>query len=166
LHIGNASFAGNDVRLQSPFVQSLNAGVAWVFAAGNGNGQYGADACTFYPASLAASHSGAMSAGASDPATDVVEVYSNFGPCVEIFAPGQGDFGHPDGFPSYGTSIAAPHVTGVFALRWANSPTSTAGEIEGLIKGMATPDTLTNVPAGTPNLLLYSLLPRRRPSGS
>ncbi|HYC88593.1 MAG TPA: S8 family serine peptidase [Thermoanaerobaculia bacterium] len=170
LHIGNASFSGNDSSLAGPFTASINAGMAWTFAAGNGyDGQTGADACGFYPASVAASHSGALSVGAAHPETDVIEGYSNQGPCVEIFAPGQSEAGYMIGSQEYrssGTSIAAPIAAGVFAIRWANSPASTPGEIEGLIKGVATPGVLTNIWPTSPNLLLYSHLPRRRPSGS
>lgn len=165
LHVANASFSGNDSGMMTAFVNSIDAGVAWSFAAGNGyDRQNGADACDFYPASIAASKSGAISVGASLATTDAIEIYSNQGPCVEIFGPDQTEWASPKGFVASGTSASAPHVAGVLAARWANSPTSTAAEIEGVIKGIATPGVLTNIWPTSPNLLLYSVLPRRRPS--
>lgn len=169
LHIANASFTMYaDANPDAAFINSMNAGVAWVFAAGNGwNNQTGNDACQFHPAMLAATKSGSMAVGAAFPDNDVVELYSNQGPCVEIFAPGQVLWGHPihPDWRASGTSIAAPHVTGVFAARWANSPTSSAAEIEGLVKGIGTAGVLTGIWPTSPNLLLHSVLPRRRPSG-
>ena len=164
LHIANASFSGHDSSFVTPFNNSITAGVAWSFSAGNGDGQVGQDACDFYPAAIAAQRSGALSVGASHAATDVIEVYSNQGPCVEIFGPDQTEWGSPIGSVMSGTSASAPHVAGVIAARWANSPTSSAGEIEGLIKGIATPDVLTGIWPNTPNLLLHSVLRKRRPS--
>jgi subtilisin family serine protease len=167
LHIANASYTGKYLSYpptDAAYQASINAGVAWVFGAGNGDGVVGEDACQYYPARLAAQYSGAMSVGAASPNTDRVFNYSNQGPCVDIFAPGSTDWGIPNRTAS-GTSIAAPHVTGVFAVRWANAPTVTAGEIEGVIKGVGTPGVLSNVWATSPNLLLYSLLPRRRAVG-
>lgn len=140
---------------------SLNAGVAWIFAAGNDK----VDGCRFFPAWMASQYSGAISVGASFPETDVVLDESNQGPCVEIYAPSEVEWGDERyGTVAGGTSAAAPHVAGVFAERWGNAPTSSAGEIEGLIKGIATPGVLTGLWPTSNNLLLYSLLPKRRPS--
>lgn len=160
IHVANASIAGGDTRPNNAFIASINAGVAWVFGAGNNS----EDACAYHPASLAATRSGAISVGASIPETDAIATYSNQGPCVEIYAPGSTTWGFPPAPSSRadGTSVAAPHVTGVFAARWANSPTSTAAEIEGLIKGVGTAGVLTNIWPTSTNLLLYSLLPKRR----
>lgn len=161
IHVANASFAGFDGTSNSAFVNSIDAGVGWVFGAGNGS----ADACGYYPASLAATRSGALAVGASSPTTDRIYDYSNQGSCVEIFAPGATQWatwpGNPGGSVG-GTSVAAPHVTGVFAAQWANSPTSNSSEIEGLIKGVATVGVLSNRWTTSPDLLLFSPLPRQR----
>ena len=161
VHVANASFvgAGGPSNSDNAIFNSVNQGMAWILSAGNVH----EDACGFYPASMAATRSGAMSVGAANPSTDAVEPFSNQGPCVEIFAPGRTLWGHPLGATreATGTSISAPFVTGVFAVRWANSPTSSAAEIEGVIKGVGTGGVLTNIWANSPNLLLYSVLPRR-----
>lgn len=72
LHVANASFSGGfftDPIMDPAYAASINAGVGWVFAAGNGyDGQNGADACDFYPARLASMYSGAIAVGASHPA--------------------------------------------------------------------------------------------------
>jgi subtilisin family serine protease len=167
-HVANASYTANfGTYVYPPFdtayANSINSGVAWVFAAGNDN----ADACNYYPARLSVQHSGAMTVGASVPTTDAVASYSNQGTCVDIFAPAGVAWGDPGGTVAGGTSAAAPHVSGVFAIRWANAPTVNSSEIEGLIKGVGTAGALTsNVWPSSPNLLLYSLLPKRRAVGS
>jgi subtilisin family serine protease len=75
------------------------------------------------------------------------------------------EWGDPDTVAG-GTSAAAPHVAGVFAIRWAASTTSSSGEIEGLVKGLATTGVLTNIWSTSNNLLLHSLRPKRRSVGS
>jgi aqualysin 1 len=166
-HVANASYTlyfANQVYppFDTAYANSINSGVAWVFAAGNAN----ADACNYYPARLSVQYSGAMTVGASVPTTDAVAAYSNQGTCVDIFAPADVTWGDPGATVAGGTSAAAPHVSGVFAIRWANAPTANSSEIEGLIKGVGTVGALTsNVWPSSPNLLLYSLLPRRRSVG-
>ena len=166
-HIANASFGA--MATGAPYAPadtayraSIAAGVAWVFAAGNDAG----NACNFYPANLS-SLSGAISVGAmhANGNADVVTGYSNQGPCVDIYAPSEVEWGDPDTVAG-GTSAAAPHVAGVFAIRWAASTTSSSGEIEGLVKGLATTGVLTNIWGTSNNLLLYSLRPKRRSVGS
>jgi subtilisin family serine protease len=92
---------------------------------------------------------------------------SNSGNCVDIFAPGEmiTMASSPSGVTvGSGTSFAAPHVTGVVALHmerlyWiAGYPSA----LEGTIKDNASVGKLMNVPTGTPNLLLYSLLIKHR----
>lgn len=140
---------------------SLNAGVGYVFSAGNDE----LDACRHFPAWMASQHSGAIAVGSSNPETDAVLTKSNQGPCVDIYAPSGVQWGDTiNNSLAGGTSSAAPHVAGVFASRWANSPASSAGEIEGLIKGIGTPGVLSGLWPTSNNLLLYSLLPKRRPS--
>lgn len=170
LHVANFSGGANYGTAYSgyppaitAFTASIHAGVAWIFSAGNDQ----RDGCTHFPGWMGSRYSGAISVGAADPLNDEVFFYSNQGPCVEIYAPSRVQWGDTINLSrATGTSAAAPHAAGVFAMRWANAPASSTGEIEGLIKGVATPDKLTKIWATSNNLLLYSLLPRRRPSGS
>ncbi|KAI8369028.1 peptidase S8/S53 domain-containing protein [Blakeslea trispora] len=92
--------------------QAMSLGIHFVVAAGN----YGEDACKYSPSSTP----GAVTVGAIDQ-DDSVSYYSNFGKCVDIFAPGTNiksiwptskDATHV----LTGTSMAAPHVAGIMAI--------------------------------------------------
>lgn len=167
-HVGNASFAGGPYApAETAFRDSVAAGAAWVFAAGNLSTSDPL-ACNNSPARLGPELSGAITVGAMLPTTDAYYPDSSHGSCVEIVAPTEvawGSAADTGGTVLGGTSAAAPHAAGVFALRLAGS-TGTNAEQEGVIKGVATPGQLTNLPAGSPDLLLYSLMPKRRASGS
>lgn len=166
-HVANASFAGAVYApAETAFRDGVAAGVAWVFAAGN-TPMNNADACLNSPARLGVQLSGAITVGAMFPGSDAAAPFSSQGSCVEIFAPTEVEWGteaDTQGTVAGGTSAAAPHVAGVFAIRLAGS-TGTNAEQEGIIKGAATPDRLTNLWGTSPNLILYSLLPKRRATG-
>ena len=55
-----------------------------------------------------------------------------------------------------GTSVAAPHVAGTAALVLAAHPEATPAEVQAMIVAGATAGTLTDIGAGSPDLLLYS----------
>lgn len=79
-------------------------------------GNQGKDACKYSPASV----KGALVVGAMDK-DDSIASYSNFGSCVSIYAPGTSItsiwHSHKTSVHTLsGTSMAAPHVTGVMAL--------------------------------------------------
>jgi subtilisin family serine protease len=71
--------AGGSPSLETSLTNSINSGVTYAVASGNGN----SDACNFTPARTPA----ALTVSASDE-TDLRALYSNYGPCVDIFAPG------------------------------------------------------------------------------
>lgn len=88
--------------------------------------------------------------------------YSNYGSCVDLFAPGteivSAAYNDNSGYLiDTGTSMASPHVAGALALWRARFPTQfTAKQIEdGLVQYHTTPNRITNVGAGSPNRLLY-----------
>jgi len=134
---------------------SIKAGVTYSIAAGNSN----ANACNYSPARVRA----ALTVGATTN-TDTRAAFSNFGVCVDIFAPGNAITSAWIGSISAtntisGTSMAAPHVAGVVALHLGHDiQLTTPNEVEIFILDAATEDTVKSPGAGSPNLLLFSPL--------
>ncbi|KAF8982431.1 hypothetical protein BGZ46_001270 [Entomortierella lignicola] len=98
--------------------EAMGLGIHFSIAAGND----GKDACQFSPASTP----GAMTVGATDQ-DDTIASYSNWGPCVAIYAPGSDIVSAWAGsnFATHvqsGTSMASPHVAGLMALLLSESP--------------------------------------------
>ncbi|KAG0365105.1 peptidase S8/S53 domain-containing protein [Gamsiella multidivaricata] len=97
--------------------EAMRLGIHFSIAAGND----GKDACQFSPASTP----GAMTVGATNE-DDTVADYSNWGPCVAIYAPGSNIVSAWTGSNSAariqsGTSMASPHVAGLMALLLSES---------------------------------------------
>lgn len=131
-----ANFTGSvmSLSLGTPFSRAINTvigvlvghGIHAVMAAGND----GADACNYSPSALGGSNSSAISVG-SIGQTDVVSSFSNTGPCVDVYAPGEGVYSawigsQYDERELNGTSMATPHVTGVMAYLMAQNSTLAA----------------------------------------
>lgn len=140
---------------------AITAGIPFAIAAGNTRpGQSGPDdACTRSPAS----EPRAITVAAVDD-IDRRAVFSNFGTCVDIFAPGDSILGagiasDTDTKIDSGTSMASPHVAGVIAQILQAYPNATPAEVEGLLKGAATTGVVTNL-NGSPNLLLFNAFPQ------
>lgn len=154
--VANMSLGGPaSASLDTAVTNSVNSGVTYSVAAGNEN----QDACNVSPARAA----GTMTVGATDR-TDVRASFSNFGQCVDLFAPGVGITSAWATSTTAtntisGTSMATPHVTGVTALYLQAHPGSSPATVRsGVING-ATTGRLTGIGTGSPNSLLYSLLP-------
>ena len=127
-------------------------GLIVVAAAGNQN----KDACLYSPASELS----VITVGGTDR-TELKGSYSNYGACVDIFAPGSdlvgGWTGAPDTYrSSSGTSNAGPIVSGIAALMLQENPSLTQAQVEEKLKSTATSGALFNIGAGSPNLLAYS----------
>lgn len=130
-------------------VDNLTAdGVTVVVAAGNS----AADACTFSPASATT----AITVGASE-INDAQASYSNFGSCVELYAPGTNitsDWLSGKTNTISGTSMATPHVSGVVA-RMLSTAAMTPAQVSSALIAASTNGMLTGLGAGSPNRLLF-----------
>jgi subtilisin family serine protease len=152
--VANVSLGGPlSSALNQAVAGAVGKGVVMVVAAGNDN----VDACTKSPAA----EPSAITVGASTSA-DQRASYSNFGPCVDLFAPGSGitsaSFSSPTASASMsGTSMAAPHVAGVAALALQHNPEAAPAAVSDFLKSNGSANKLAGVGTGSPNVLLYSL---------
>ncbi len=131
---------------------SIASGVSYAVSAGNS----GANACATVPARLPA----ALTVGATDR-NDVMPACSNFGACVDLFAPGVNIVSDAPGGGSAtksGTSMASPHVAGEAAAYLSQNPLASPASVAAAITGNASAGKITGLPVtpASPNLLLYS----------
>jgi subtilisin family serine protease len=149
--VANMSLGGSaSPALDRAVCNSIQAGVSFAIAAGNES----QDACDTSPARVVQ----ALTVGASDR-SDARASFSNFGSCVDVFAPGRDITSARRGGGSTalsGTSMASPHVAGVSALCLERHPGATPAEVASCVVDGATRDKLTSIGDGSPNRLLYA----------
>lgn len=152
--VANMSLGGSASSAVDTAVNNLhNANVSVAVAAGNSN----TDACTQSPARAV----NAITVG-STTSTDARSSFSNFGTCLDLFAPGSSILSawytsSTATATLSGTSMASPHVAGVAALYKQANPSASSTTIRNAIVNNATTNVVTSAGTGSPNRLLYSL---------
>jgi subtilisin family serine protease len=152
--VANLSLGGGYSKTVNAAVAGAVAkGVIVVVAAGNS----ATDACTASPAS----EPSALTVGATG-SNDARASYSNYGTCLDLFAPGSGITSAWYTGPAAtntisGTSMASPHVAGAAALVLASNPQATPVMVGSFLTENASLNKVVSAGTGSPNRLLYAL---------
>ena len=146
MSLGGASSSALDEAVEN----LISRGITVVVAAGNDN----TDACNHSPARAPA----AITVGATTN-VDARASYSNYGTCLDIFAPGTDIPSTWLGANYYaiisGTSMAAPHVAGTIVRFLGQYPGLSPTQVTNSIKTSSTKNLVTSAGTGSPNRMLY-----------
>ncbi len=152
--VANMSLGGGGISaaLDDAVTKAIAKGVVFAIAAGNSN----VDACTSSPARTPA----AITVGATTN-VDARASFSNFGACVDVFAPGTNIISawmtsSTALAIASGTSMASPHVAGVVALYLSANPTASPTAVATALIAASTLNVVTGAGTGSPNRLLFT----------
>ncbi|HZB29551.1 MAG TPA: S8 family peptidase [Streptosporangiaceae bacterium] len=156
--VANMSLGGGaNTSLDNAVVNSINSGITYAVAAGNGDllGRP-VNACTQSPARVPA----AITVGATQE-NDAKASFSNIGTCLDIFAPGvriTSAWRTSDTATNTisGTSMATPHVAGAAALILSGSPSLSPQQVRDTMVNNSTLGVVGNAGTGSPNRLLFT----------
>ncbi|WP_249997870.1 S8 family peptidase [Actinoplanes sp. M2I2] len=150
--VANMSLGGGvSSTLDNAVNTAITRGITFALAAGNSS----ANACNSSPSRVAA----AITVGATT-STDARASYSNYGTCVDIFAPGSSItsawYNSNTATSSIsGTSMASPHVAGAAALVLSRNTGYSPAQVRDSLVNSATTGVVTNPGTGSPNRLLF-----------
>ncbi len=164
--VANMSLGGGaDAALDAAVNASIADGIVYAVSAGNSS----IDACLFSPARVPNAETlgatGSYPDGAIPPASpDLRASYSNFGTCLDGFAPGTNILGAYQPNPTSaaiasGTSMASPHFAGVALVYLSKNPTKTPAQVHTAIWNYSTVGVVGNPGAGSINRLLHNSIP-------
>jgi aqualysin 1 len=142
--VANMSLGGGANKAVDDAVRkSAASGIFYSIAAGND----GANACTHSPARAGAGTNNGIATVAATNSSDKEASWSNYGSCVDIWAPGVNILSTKKGGGTTtmnGTSMATPHVAGGGALYLSTNTSASPSSVEEALKNAAQPTGTTS----------------------
>jgi aqualysin 1 len=142
--VANMSLGGGANKAVDDAVRnSAASGIFYSIAAGND----GANACTHSPARAGAGTNNGIATVAATNSSDKEASWSNYGSCVDIWAPGVNILSTKKGGGTTtmsGTSMATPHVAGGGALYLSTNASASPSSVESALTSAAQPTGTTS----------------------